>query len=138
MTNRTDMTEEQELAQGHPPAWSTVFGDEDMAAYMPQDQPAPPGPRSSASMHANRRRQHDQEARRDQDLARITASAREQAEDEALLEAQRLNRAGQAVPAGIRSMAARALDRRGVRVSSAEQMAGPTLARLRRKRISRL
>jgi hypothetical protein len=133
MTNSTDMTEEQELAQSHPPAWSTVFGDEDLSAYAPQDQPASPGPRSTATLHANRVRQGEQAARQDRDLAAIAASDRERAEDEALIEAQGLNRAGRAVPAGVRSMAMRALERRGVRVPTSTTLAGPTLARLRRE-----
>jgi hypothetical protein len=116
----SEMTEEQQQAQDHPPAWSTVFGDEDPAAYAPLDQPGVP---ASARQHALRRRAADAEAQRDMDLEAVDRAAREEADDLALAKATRLRRDGLAVPAAVLARAARAARARGTSMSSAEIMA---------------
>jgi hypothetical protein len=126
-----DMTEEQ--AQDHPPSWATVFSDDDLSAYAPADQPAPPGPKSSAAQHAGRVREGERQAREARQLAHIQVANREQIEDEALETAQSMTRAGRKVPADIRELASAALARRGVHVPSSETLAAPTMARLSRE-----
>jgi hypothetical protein len=121
MSNSTDMDQEQEQANQHPPAWSSVFGDQDLNIFA--DQPQPPGPRSSAARHAGRRRTNDLEAQQARHLAQLQDHAREAAEDEALETSQELLRAGRKVPDQTRHLAIAALRRRGVNVSSADQMA---------------
>jgi hypothetical protein len=88
-----------------------------------QDQPGPPRARSSARSHAARRQWHEQEAHQAQDMAKLTRHAVEQAEDAALDRAQELIRLGRKVPDTLRSQAMAALRRRGVQVSSAEELA---------------
>jgi hypothetical protein len=94
-----DMTEEQEQAQQHPPAWSTVFGDDNLSAYTPQDQAPPPGPKSSAARHSARVREGERQALEARRLAKLQAEARERLEDDSLEVAQGMLRAGRPVPA---------------------------------------
>jgi hypothetical protein len=87
-----------------------------------QEQPGPPSARSTARSHAARRRWHEQESHKVQDLAKLTRYASEQAEDEALDQAQELIRDGSRVPDSTRSQAMAALRRRGVQGTSAEEL----------------
>jgi hypothetical protein len=128
-----NQTDEQEQAQDHPPSWAQTFGDLDLTPYQPQDQAPPPGPRSSAARHSARVREGERQAREARQLAQLQADARERLEDEALVQAQQMTRAGRRVPADIRELASAALARRGVHVPSSETLAAPTLARLRRE-----
>jgi hypothetical protein len=131
--NVSNMDDEQQQAQDHPPSWSTVFGDEDLTPYQPQDQAPPPGPKSTATLHTNRVREGERAAREARQLARIRTSNRERIEDEALETAQGMTRAGRTVPADVRELASAALARRGVHVPSSVTLAAPTLARRRRE-----
>jgi hypothetical protein len=88
-----------------------------------QDQPGPPSARSTARSHAARRQYQEQQAREAQDVAKLTRHATEQAEDAALDRAQELIRLGRKVPDTLRSQAMAALRRRGVQLSSAEELA---------------
>jgi hypothetical protein len=128
-----DMTEDQELAQGHPPAWSTVFGDEDLTPYQPQDQAPPPGPKSTAAAHAGRVREGERAALENRRLARLQAEARERLEDEALETAQGMLRAGRTPSVTLQQQASAALARRGVHVPTSETLAAPAMARRRRE-----
>jgi hypothetical protein len=113
--------------------WSQTFG-EDPEPDQILDQPQPPGPRSSAALHAARRLRNDQDALRDRQQASLARHAVEAREDEALEIYTRQRNAGHTPDAGTRVMAARALERAGGSgLSSAEQLAAPTLRRLRRQ-----
>jgi hypothetical protein len=116
-----NLTDEQQQAQDHPPSWSEMFDHADPPIF--QDQPQAPGPRSSAHIHANRRKAADTTQRQAMDLDVIEKAAQDEADDLALAKATRLRRDGKPVPDGIAARAARAARARGTSMSSAEIMA---------------
>jgi hypothetical protein len=59
-----------------PPSWAELLGDEDLSVYQPQDQPAPPGPRSSAMRIDRDQREAAREARRQQHRDVIEAAGK--------------------------------------------------------------
>jgi hypothetical protein len=126
MTN-TDLTEEQQRAQDHPPAWSEVFGEED-PGYAFQDQPPI---NQSAKAHAQRRRAKDQEARHEQNMQQLVAAARLEDDQAAHEQVMRLISKGQDIPPVLAEQAMRYQRQQGeLRMSSAQLIA----ARARRGR----
>jgi hypothetical protein len=117
-----------------PTSFADVFGD--LLGDMPtfQDQPAEPGPRSSAAHHASRRRANDQEAAQARRLALLRA------DNEVYLDTQARERVNQALARGrtpseadqIRAARAVRRDPTTPKPSSAEQLAAPSLG-LRQK-----
>jgi hypothetical protein len=135
MSNTTEEPTAQELAQDHPPSWSEVFNDlGDQAAYTPQDQPAPPGPRSSARRHAGRVAQGQHEARHEQNMAQLQTAARRQQDAQASAEVLRRIAKGQDISPALAEQAMRhQREQGGLGLSTAERLSAATLARLRRE-----
>jgi hypothetical protein len=119
MSKDDDMTDEQQLAQNHPPSWSSIFGEDDGPSMFDEASPVAP-PNSSAVKMASRRQRRDREAQQERDLAVIQRAAEVDADEQALAKAIRLRDAGKKVPADLRIRAARAARNRGTPMSSAE------------------
>jgi hypothetical protein len=127
MPSTDNLTEDQQQAQDHPPAWNSVFGDDDHpSAYAPLEQPRIP---ESAKRMASRVAARELEAKQARRLATLRAVAQEQAEDEALDDAQALIREGKKVPEATQRMAVVAAQRRGVQIPTSEILAAPAVHR---------
>jgi hypothetical protein len=127
----TDMNQEQYLAQRQRSVAET-FG-EDVIMPVFTDQPQPTA-RSSAKRLAQLRAQNEAEITARRQTERLAKVAQEDREDQALELAIDQIQRRQRVPTGTRILATRALERAGGSgLSSAETLAGPTLARMRRE-----
>jgi hypothetical protein len=135
MTNSSnDERAAQAPAQAHPTPWSRTFGDLDDDVPVFQDQPQEPTARSSAARLAALRQQRDRASQEHREKTRLARHAAQAQEDEALEKYTRQVNSGQTPDQGTRIMAARALERQGGSgLSTAQQLAGPTLARFRRE-----
>lgn len=120
MTQPIDLDQDQYL-QTRPRSFAEEFDDVTEPAFL--EQPAAPGPRSSAVIHSNKRKAGVAETNRLRDLEVIDQAAQDEADDLALAKATRLRREGKPVPAGVAARAARAARARGTSRSSAETMA---------------
>jgi len=87
-----------------------------------------PDDRSSAARHARIVKSREQAAAERRDLAVIARAAAEQEDDRALERAQDLLRRGQKVPPGVRIQAARAANRAGGAIPTAQIHAARALA----------
>jgi hypothetical protein len=122
-----NLSEEQERAQGHPIPWSEIFDHADPPVFDEAGPSYYPGERSSAARHAKAVRSREQAIAERRDLAVIARAADEQNDDRALDRATELIRQGQPVPAAVRIRAARAAQRNGGAIPSAELHAAKAL-----------
>jgi hypothetical protein len=118
-----NLTEEQERAQGHPTPWATMWDHAKEPAFDDAGPSYHPGDRSTAARHARQVKAREAEARQLRDLETIAKAADEQNDDRALEQATDLLQRGKDVPAGLRIRAARAANRRGESIPTAELLA---------------
>lgn len=125
----TNLAQEQEEYRRY---LADTYGD-DVLVGLATDQPQDPA-RSSATVHATRRRENDIYAHQDQQLAEVMRAAQERNEDAALDRAAAMIDAGKTPDTRTTVLAARAARRHGGSgVPSAERLAAPSVRRYRRE-----
>lgn len=124
-----NLTEEQERAQGHPPSWAAIYGDQGMDVPVYGD-PGPshhPDDRSTAARMAKQVRTREQHAAERRDLAVVLRAADALKDDQALEQVAELTERKANIPHALLVRAARAARRNGTAIPSAEQHAAKAL-----------
>jgi hypothetical protein len=117
-------TTDQDYRRNLPRSWAETFGDPAPNTPMFTDPPTEPRKGSTADLMASRVRESERAARHDRNLAVVATAAEQDREDRALASALRKTRLDKPIPEETAALAARALDRHGVKgATTAERLA---------------
>jgi hypothetical protein len=120
MTNTTDMDSDTYQRQRQR-SMAETFGED---VILTEDQPGPPGPRSSAKQHAHRMQQGRAEAAHRRDLVQLHVQAGREADEQAHDEVMRRISKGQDISPKLAEAAMRHQRQQGgLGLSTAEQLA---------------